>query len=50
MLLCCAVFFHPGRSAAVARLLWEQDVAGSIPVAPTMSKGSIGFPVEPFGV
>ena len=42
-----AVFFRPGRSAAVARLLWEQDVAGSIPVAPTMSKGSIGFPVEP---
>ena len=24
-----------GRSAAVARLLWEQDVAGSIPAAPT---------------
>ena len=40
--------FVPGRSAAVARLLWEQDVAGSIPVAPTIFKGSIGFPVGPF--
>ena len=25
-----------GRSAAVAYLLWEQMVAGSIPAAPTM--------------
>ena len=28
-----------GRSAAVARLLWEQDVAGSIPAAPTSFAG-----------
>ena len=31
-----AAFSCAGRSAAVARLLWEQDVAGSIPVAPTI--------------
>ncbi len=38
---------HRGVAQLVARLLWEQDVAGSIPVAPTMSKGSIAFPVGP---
>src|SRR4029079_2942436 len=30
-------FLSPGRSAAVAYLLWEQMVAGSIPAAPTRS-------------
>ena len=31
-----------GRSAAVARLLWEQDVAGSILPAPTTEDGAHG--------
>ena len=45
-----AVFFRPGRSAAVARLLWEQDVAGSIPVAPTMFQRLHQFSGGAFGV
>ena len=28
-----------GRSAAVARLLWEQNVAGSIPAVPIALRG-----------
>ena len=32
----CLSWYYRGVAQLVARLLWEQDVAGSSPVTPTM--------------
>ena len=36
------LFFNRGVAQLVARLLWEQDAAGSNPVTPTMRSVLIG--------
>ena len=37
---CKLSFVYPGVAQLVARLLWEQDVAGSNPVTPTKNEYS----------